>query len=65
MKATLGGEKMGERKHSNWMFLLPILFGILGGIIAALASLDDEVFAMKQMIVGLTITMLVMSLSMI
>ena len=33
---------MEIRKRSSWWFLLPILFGILGGIIAYFVIKDDD-----------------------
>lgn len=56
---------MDEKKRNGWLYLLPLLFGVIGGILGALVSLDDEIFAMKQMVVGLTVTVIVMALSVI
>ena len=43
-----------ERKRSNWWYLLPIFFGIIGGIIAYFAlRRDDREKAKKCMYLGL------------
>ncbi len=43
-----------ERKRSNWWYLLPIFFGIIGGIIAYFAlRRDDREKAKKCIYLGL------------
>ena len=43
-----------ERKRSNWWYLLPIFFGIIGGIIAYFAiRRDDREKAKKCLYLGL------------
>ena len=43
-----------ERQRSNWWYLLPIFFGIIGGIIAYFAlRRDDREKAKKCMYLGL------------
>ena len=43
-----------ERKRSNWWYLLPIFFGIIGGIIAYFVlRKDDREKAKKCMYLGL------------
>ena len=43
-----------ERKRSNWWYLLPIFFGVIGGIIAYFAlRKDDREKAKKCMYLGL------------
>ena len=43
-----------ERKRSNWWYLLPIFFGVIGGIIAYFAlRRDDREKAKKCMYLGL------------
>ena len=46
-----------ERKRSNWWFLVPILFGIIGGIIGYYAlRRDDPQKAKKCLYLGLILT---------
>lgn len=33
---------MGVRKRSNWWFLLPILFNVIGGVIAYFVIKEDD-----------------------
>jgi len=43
-----------ERQRSNWWYILPILFGIIGGIIAYFAiRKDDRQKAKKCLYLGL------------
>ena len=43
-----------EKQRSNWWYLLPIFFGIIGGIIAYFAiRKDDRVKAKKCLYLGL------------
>ena len=43
-----------EKQRSNWWYILPILFGIIGGIIAYFAiRKDDREKAKKCMYLGL------------
>jgi len=43
-----------EKQRSNWWYILPILFGIIGGIIAYFAiRKDDRQKAKKCMYLGL------------
>ena len=43
-----------ERKRSNWWYLLPIFFGVIGGIIAYFVlRRDDREKARKCMYLGL------------
>ena len=46
-----------ERKRSNWWYLVPILFGIIGGIIGYFAlRRDDPQKAKKCLYLGLILT---------
>jgi len=43
-----------EKQRSNWWYLLPIFFGIIGGIIAYFAiRKDDRIKAKKCLYLGL------------
>ena len=45
-----------EKQRSNWWYILPILFGIIGGIIAYFAiRKDDREKAKKCMYIGLVL----------
>ena len=46
-----------EKKRSNWWYIVPILFGIIGGIIGYYAlRRDDPQKAKKCMYIGLILT---------
>ena len=46
-----------DRKRSNWWYLVPILFGLLGGIIGYFAlRRDDPEKAKKCLYLGLILT---------
>jgi len=46
-----------EKKRSNWWYLVPILFGIIGGIIGYFAlRRDDLQKAKKCLYIGLILT---------
>tara|TARA_B100000929_G_scaffold100536_1_gene79246 strand:+ start:8235 stop:8459 length:225 start_codon:yes stop_codon:yes gene_type:complete len=48
-----------ERKRSNWWYLVPILFGIIGGIIGYFALRRDEPQkAKKCLYLGLIFTLI-------
>ena len=48
-----------ERKRSNWWYLVPILFGIIGGIIGYYAlRRDDPQKAKKCLYLGLVLTVI-------
>ena len=48
-----------ERKRSNWWFLVPILFGIIGGIIGFFAlKRDAPEKAKKCLYLGLVLTVI-------
>ena len=48
-----------ERKRSNWWYLVPILFGLIGGIIGYFAlRKDDREKAKKCLYIGLILTVI-------
>jgi len=49
-----------EKKRSNWWYLVPILFGIIGGIIGYFAlRRDDLQKAKKCLYIGLILTAII------